>query len=75
MNTKKIKQQFHEFILLLGVMGLVSVISYGFILVGPYVDSRIDIGIYVFAMFILLPVATYVLISLYMWVLERWLSD
>ena len=71
MNMEKIKLYFHKLILQIGVVGLVSAISYAFIVAVPYVENRMRIGIYVSIMFILLPVATYVLISLYIWGLER----
>lgn len=70
MNMEKIKQHFRKLILQMGVVGLISAISYAFIVAAPYVENRMGIGIYVSIMFILLPVATYVLISLYIWVLE-----
>lgn len=75
MNRKKIKSHVHELLLLIGVIGFITAISYAFIAAGPYVDNRLEIGLYVMIMFIILPVATYAVISSYMWILDRWLSD
>lgn len=69
------KSLFRTFLLWLGVAALAAGISFLLIVAGSYVEKKWQIGAYAAVMFIILPVVTYVLISLYMWVLERWLSD
>ncbi|MCD1261047.1 hypothetical protein B5M42_019775 [Paenibacillus athensensis] len=75
MNKQTIKQYAHTLLLLLGTGLLAGAASYLFIEAGNRVTNVLHIGLYVIGLFIVLPALTYVSISLYMWLLDRWLSD
>jgi|GEM_PF-3094419 len=75
MNKQTIKQYAHTLLLLLGTGLLAGAASYLFIEAANHVANVLHIRLYVIGLFLVLPALTYVLISLYMWLLDRWLAE
>lgn len=75
MKRKKIKEWCYDIFLYLGVIGFILGVSWGFIEMIFYIENRMTIWIYVILMFIVSPIAAYVCISLYMWLLDKVLTN